>query len=507
MKYKQILITIVIICIVSILGGYMALTMNTKPNKLNVKAELSQEVSNQTLQVSGKVPTWLSGTLVRNGPVTVSIDGKSNLHWFDGLAMLHAFSFHAGNISYSNKFLRSDAYHTVFEKGSLNYDGFAQDPCRSLFKKFLTFFIPQSQPPIQNANVNVAKIAGQYVAMTEVPLPVKFDPKTLDTLGVLNYQDELPKDKCWESAHPHADRHSQETLNYLIKFGRNSFYTIYSLKDGSAERNVIAEIPVVHPAYMHSFAITENYVIFTEFPFVVKPLDLITKGKPFITNFSWQPERGTNFMVINRKTGKLMGNYKTKPFFAFHHANAFEKDNMLHIDVVTYENAKIITGDILHVDTHQSVNDDYPAKLERYSLSLATGKISSTALLEKSVEFPRINEHFDGHPYRYMYLAGFAENPDNKDELVNASYLYKVNTETKELLSWSEKGCSPGEPIFVQSPNALEEDEGVVMTVVSDQFRHDSFLLILDGKTFKEVARARTSHLIPTGLHAQYFNL
>lgn len=71
----------------------------------------------------------------------------------------------------------------------------------------------------------MAKFTDAYVAMTETPLPIQFDPKTLDTLGVYNYQDTLPNDKCWESAHPHYDKVAKETINYLIKFGRMSFYT------------------------------------------------------------------------------------------------------------------------------------------------------------------------------------------------------------------------------------------------------------------------------------------
>src|SRR5262249_28437729 len=161
------------------------------------------------------------------------------------------------------------------EKGSLSYSGFASDPCRSLFKRFLTIFFPHSHRSVHNANVNVAKLADEYVALTEMPLPVKFNPQTLETLGVLDYQDQLPKEKCWESAHPHTDYDQKRTWNYLIKFGRTSYYTLYYLEDGLAQRKIIAEVPVDKPAYMHSFAVTENYIILTEFPLVVKPLDLL----------------------------------------------------------------------------------------------------------------------------------------------------------------------------------------------------------------------------------------
>lgn len=284
MKYNK-----TILIIILLIGGLMSIPTLFK-KKSNVSAELQEEVENRSLEISGSVPHWLSGTLIRNGPIKVTVDGQSNEHWFDGLAMLHAFSFDEGKVNYSNKFLRSDAYHTVFDEGSINYSGFAADPCRSLFKQFFTFLIPNSNPEIHNANVNVAKLANEYVALTEVPLPVKFDPITLETLGVLDFKDDLPKEKCWESAHPHYDIQQKRTVNYLIKFGRTSYYTLYSIEDGSSERKIIAEIPVEEPSYMHSFAVTENFIILTEFPFVVKPIDLITRKKAFIKNFTWQPE-------------------------------------------------------------------------------------------------------------------------------------------------------------------------------------------------------------------------
>lgn len=501
MKYYKIIISAVLL--IGILMGIFTL-FNKETQKSPVSGKLLEEVKNRPLQLSGKIPNWLNGTLIRNGPINVTINGKTNAHWFDGLAMLHAFSFSGEKVSYTNQFLRSKAYHTVFDQGSLNYDGFAADPCRSLFKNFFTFFINKSGPEIHNANVNVAKFGDQFVALTEVPLPVKFDKKTLDTLGVLDYQDELPKDKCWESAHPHYDFEQKRTTNYLIKFGRKCYYTLYDLEDRSLNRKIIAEVPVNEPAYMHSFAVTENYIILTEFPFVVKPLDLILKNQPFIKNFNWEPQRGTRFIVVSKKDGSLVGTYVTKPFFAFHQANAFEKEGRIYIDVVTYSDADVIKGESLYLNSKKIPKTEPVSQLERFSLSLKTGEITSDILFNKPNEFPRINELHDGKPYQYVYLTGFDEKEEENKELTTA-LLYKINTLTKTVLEWSEKGCSAGEPVFVSAPNAKEEDDGVVLAVILDYLQNDSFLLILDGKTFKEIGRARAPHLIPAGFHGQYF--
>lgn len=464
---------------------------------VHASAEVKQEIAHQPLSISGTVPTWLSGTLVRNGPIKVTANGESTAHWFDGLAMLHAFSFENGKVHYTNRFLRSDAYHTVFDEGSIHYPGFAADPCRSLFKKFFTYFFPNPGPSIKNANVNVAKIANQYVALTETPLPVQFDPGTLETLGVLEYQDALPKERCWESAHPHHDNKENSTLNYLIKYGRESYYTLYHVTEGSPERKIIAEVPVQEPAYMHSFATTENFIILTEFPFVVSPRDLLAKNKAFIKNFQWKPERGTQFIVIDKQNGQVIGKYATKPFFAFHHANAFENKDSIIIDVVTYNDASIITGDTLLLDTEKDT--DHSSQLERFTLQ--NGKITSEVLFPHAVEFPRINDLHDGKAYRYLYLAGF-DDPSNEQ---GSKTLYKIDTNSQAVLKWSAKEGLVGEPVFVSAPKAQKEDEGVLLSLVLEPKSNHSYLVILDGQSFEEVARAEAPHLIPGGLHGQYF--
>lgn len=104
-----------------------------------------------------------------------------------------------------------------------------------------------------------------------------------------------------------------------------------------------------------------------------------------------------------------------------------------------------------------------------------------------------MNEALDGKIRQFVYAAGFKDSEG----------LYKINTETAQVLEWAEKGCNAGEPVFVPSPGAHDEDDGLILSIVSNHTT--SFLLILDAKSFKEIARATAPHVIPEGLHGQYF--
>lgn len=59
--------------------------------------DLNEEVERHPCKIQGHIPSWLSGTLLRNGPAKFSVGGEKRVTWFDGLPMLHAFefSFHA----------------------------------------------------------------------------------------------------------------------------------------------------------------------------------------------------------------------------------------------------------------------------------------------------------------------------------------------------------------------------------------------------------------------------
>jgi carotenoid cleavage dioxygenase-like enzyme len=82
--------------------------------------------------------------------------------------------------------------------------------------------------------------------------------------------------------------------------------------------------------------------------------------------------------------------------------------------------------------------------------------------------------------------------------------IVKVDVEARTSSTWSEAGCFPGEPVFVAAPGREREDSGVLLSVVLNGERGNSFLLVLDAATLQEIARAEVPHHIPFGFHGQY---
>jgi carotenoid cleavage dioxygenase-like enzyme len=60
--------------------------------------------------------------------------------------------------------------------------------------------------------------------------------------------------------------------------------------------------------------------------------------------------------------------------------------------------------------------------------------------------------------------------------------------------------------VFVGNPEQKAEDDGVLLSVVLNEEKQTSFLLILDAATLKEIGRAEVTHPILFGYHGKYFS-
>ena len=98
----------------------------------------------------------------------------------------------------------------------------------SLFRPSLT----------DNANVNVMHLGERFVAMTETPLPIEFDPQTLETAGVAY---EAPGELT--TAHPHADRAAACSSTSPPSSDRGTRTDFFPWRPGRASPRSLASVP------------------------------------------------------------------------------------------------------------------------------------------------------------------------------------------------------------------------------------------------------------------------
>ncbi|TWW74831.1 Beta,beta-carotene 9',10'-oxygenase [Takifugu flavidus] len=322
-----------------------------------------------------------------------------------------------------------------------------------------------------------------------------------------------------------------------------------------------------HPSYYHSFgapaspvtsvsstlapptgnislllpAMSENYVVFIEQPIKMDLLKIVTcklRGKALSEGIYWDAGQDTVFHLVHKHTGEVSAvKYHTKACSTFHQINAFEEDGFLMIDLCCADDGEAInnyliqnlrkSGDALdevynatgrafprrfvlplHVTSEMATGQNLNTRASSQATCVKTGKdtvfcqhedLHGDDLLEfGGLEFPQINySRCNTKPYRYFYGCGFRH-------LVGDSLL-KMDLKDKTFKVWYQKGFYPSEPVFVPAPDAEDEDDGVILSVVLTPSRDKgTFLLVLDGKTFQELGRANVPVNMPYGFHGIY---
>ena len=458
---------------------------------------LDRESRAVELPVDGALPDWLSGSLSRTAPTRFEVGARAYEHWFDGLAMLHGFAFGDGGVRYTNRYLRSRNWCAAEAKSEIARSEFMTDPCRTLFGRVMAIVAPTSP---DNGNVNVSVLGDALVALTETPMPIRFDPHTLETLGPLRY-DPVVKGQV-STAHPHSD--GSRGYSYVIEMGRRSVYRLFA--DEGGHQRVVAELPADEPSYLHSFGMSERHLILVEFPLRVNPLRLALSGKPFIANYRWKPELGTRFTVVEKETGAVVARARAPACFSFHHVNAFEADGRVHVDLLAYPDPGVI--DRLRLAPLRAGEPaDATALLTRFAVSLGDDgdeptDIAGRVLCDEPVELPRFDyARRAGRAYSVLWAVGQGDAASFWDTIVRID----LSGLAASVRRWREPGCFPGEPVFVARPGGEREDDGALLSVVLDARVGRSFLLVLDAATLEERARAAVPHHIPFGFHGNHF--
>lgn len=464
------------------------------------------------LPVQGSIPDWLNGSLIRTGPGTLQVGDQSYHHWFDGLAMLRRFCFAAGQVSFANRFLHSRAYQEAQKRGKISRGEFGTTARKSLLER-LRDPLPRLT---DNATVNITMQGNRFVSVTESPFPIVFDPDSLETLDRFHYQDRVPGQIT--TAHPHFDYEENALYSYLVNLIPTCSYSIYRMAAPSAKRQLIGSIPVDRPAYMHTFAMTRQYIILVEYPLRLSRASLLLSGKPVIENYDWQPQQGTQFLILSKQTGEVVHRATSAAFFAFHHVNAFEQGDEILIDLIAYDDSRVIQSLYLEPLLHHPEQVIAAGELRRYRVDLAQPAsaeptVDFEVLVSEAMELPRINyRRCNTRPYQFAYGVGSSQPGQFLDRLV------KADVQNRKAQVWQAPDCYAGEPVFVAAPDSLSapqseiqpnsqpEDAGVVLSVVLNAQSQTSFLLVLDGQSWQELARVQLPYHLPFDFHGQYFD-
>jgi beta,beta-carotene 9',10'-dioxygenase len=442
-------------------------------------------------RLHGALPEWLKGELVRTCPAIFDYNGWHASHWFDGLGMLYAFEIGEGSaVTFRSRLLETDIKGDL-GKGRAEMASFGTPVVRS----FWTRLFKPVPTATDNANVNILKLGGDLVAMTESDRQLAVDPKTLAVKGPISYSDELSG--AIMSAHPQFDFAEQRVVNVATRFGASPSLAVYDHAPGGRTRRLVASVKTNRIPYQHSFGLTPRSAILILHPFSIRPTSMLWSNRGFIDHFAWLPETGTRLVIVDRRTGATR-ECKTDPFFCFHVVNAFEASGETVLDLLVYPNADIVEK--LRVASLSQSLPDLRPELVRLRMRPGAERAELERIGDVGFEFPQINyRRSTGEEYRFVW--GAANGPSERGY---DSSIVKLDLRSGQATSFAEGDYIFGEPIFVARPGAGAEDEGVILSVGTRQTSDQAALAVLDAQSLNLMALAEIDTAIPLGFHGSF---
>jgi carotenoid cleavage dioxygenase-like enzyme len=235
--------------------------------------------------------------------------------------------------------------------------------------------------------------------------------------------------------------------------------------------------------------------------------------------FPWDATAGSNFIVIDLASGKVVANIPGPPFFAFNYLNAYEQaDGSIIIDCGAFDNADFLAH--MTVENLRSKDPDIEGGyIRRFELNVAArtcgdvyGRVKemnistishhpvccSLSVAPAAVGLPRINDAYLGKQHRYIWAAELTREDGFRG-------IVKFDMDTRATTFWRDTQAAAGEPIFVprdpHSTDSASEDDGVLLVAVLDLAEKRTYLLVLEARSLKELCRAYAPVHMPLSFH------
>lgn len=425
-------------------------------------APVQDEIDSFDLKVEGAVPQGLDGVYLRTGPNPPARKGTPG-HWFMGDGMLHGLRLGGGKAHwYRNRWVKTKAL-----EGAKGMDEFG--------RRDFTVAV---------ANTHIVPHGKELYALVESSFPTRVTAD-LETIGTTDFGGKLD---CAFTAHPHICPETGEM--HAFGYGWAPPFLVYFVidKDGNYIRR--EEIAVTGPTMIHDFAITRNHAIFMDLP-VVFSIDRAMKGTmPYAFSDDYPARLG----ILKRGRPAAETRWvDVKPNYVFHVSNAYEEaDGTIVLDVARY-NELWREGSPKNFD---------PAHMHRWTIAPGATTANESALDDRPIEFPRIDERLTGLKHRYAY-APMGEGEAGADQQFSALARYDMQSGARTIRDFGPGGVM-SEFVFAPKRPDSPEADGWLMGFVYDMARDISDFHILDAATMQQQARITLPRRVPQGFHGSW---
>lgn len=451
------------------------------------KSVQSEALGPSVLQVEGRLPDGLAGTLYRNGPAWTERAGFRYEHWFDGDGMVHGWRLQGDKVVHRARMVATPKFSREQKAG------------RFLAPAAGTT-VPDMQPIRNNddantANTSVLTINGRLFALCEAGSAFELDPDQLTTIGPVTWRPDLASVPF--SAHPLVDRDgSAWNFGAISLMGGSGLFVWHVGADGKLVSGDVLETPV--RGYLHSFAMTDKHLVFTLIPF-----DYREGQGAFFERLRFQPDQSLRIAVVPKDAPATARWFEADFAAIYHFGDAYER------------NGEIVMRAVQHLDIEEARSPMRPAmngqpdahggkgRLRELHLGLRDGKARWEDTGMAGIEFPLFDPRTRGDRAARIYA------PTNEGvhsaPYFNAVAAYDVERGRRQVHGYGESVLAE-EHVFVPKPGRSRPDEGWLVGTLLDSARGRSGIAVLDAQRVDRgpLAQAWLPHTVPLGFHGHF---
>ncbi len=468
--------------------------LTTKPLWSNAFAHPAPEFPHTQLKIlAGVIPPGLSGTLYRNGPGRLERAGKRVGHWFDGDGAILAVTFAEGAASGVYRYVQTEGYQAESKVDRWLYGNYGMLPSGNIWERW--------GKSVKNvANTSVLALPDRLLALWEGGMPHALDLDSLETIGTDNLGlDSIP---LVYSAHPKVDPISGQIYNFGISIGAKTKLNLYeSDRSGKIIKHSQNKLPRL--TTIHDFLMVGKYLVFCIPPIEIQPIPILLGLASYSESMRWKPELGTQILVFDRENLSLVSSFNVEPWFQWHFGNGYvDTDGNIVCDLVRYPDFD--TNQFLGEVATGATQTEAIGTLWQLVIDPTHGKlISNEQLVDRSCEFPIVQQSQVGQSWRYTYLAVHKLGTILRQEIVGTIGRFDRQNQTLTTAEL-DRHLYPTEPIHVV--DKFDRDRGWILTVVYDGENHQSEVWIYDSDRLDEtpVCRLGLPSVVPMGFHGTW---
>ncbi len=448
------------------------------------------ELDAQDLEVIGTIPDDIDGVYVRNTENQVN-EPIGNYHPFDGDGMIHVMAIRDGKATYRNRFVRTKGFLAEQEAGESLWAGVGNPPQRS---KRPGWGVQEYMKDASSTDVVVhaGKILSTFWQCGD---GYRLDPYTLEQHGAESW---TPVDGI--SAHPKVDERTGELL--FFNYSMHAPYQHYGVVDKHNKLVHYTPVPLPGPRMPHDMAFSENYSILVDLPYFYDQ-EQLAEGR---FQMKFHEDLPTRFAILPRYGNEedVMW-FEAEPTYVLHWMNAYEEGDELILDGYFQEapDPEPIPGLPEKIGKALAGIDEnsFKPKLHRWHFNLKTGEVREYHLDDRLLEFGTFNQQYAGRKSRYVYSTW------TEPGWFLFSGLVKHDLETGESwsLAFGEQRYGSEAP-FVPRINAQDEDDGYLISFITDLKQDRSECILVDAKNIEAgpVCTIVLPHRICSGTHAAW---